>query len=122
MWSSREKGILFFTLGIMLGFLIMGRCSNANAADHAVVSFDNAEHLTALQDSVVGVMDTTTEIHCWYLDSDTTVTHYWEVTNCRRLVGVTVVTHIRWERCPTAQDPWQFTPGKALIFYEKVKQ
>ncbi len=87
--------------------------SNIASAQSAVVSFDDAEQLAAISDSITGVRDSTLTS----LDGDIYV---WDIT-CRELVCRTVETHVRWERCPTDKDPWRRTPGTAIITWREVK-
>lgn len=54
-----KYGVVLIFIGLMfIGLCLL--CSSASA-ESAIVSFDDAEHLVALTDSVVGVCDTTWE-------------------------------------------------------------
>lgn len=77
--------------------LVAFMCSCATA-ESAIVSFDDAEHLAALTDSVVGVCDTTWQlpdsVHIWWGTTDSQQVAFNKIHNlpiitCRRLVGVT---------------------------------
>ncbi len=108
-WRIIKVGLLGVAIWVVVIIAIYLICPClANAADHAVVSFNNAEHLAALQDSVVGVCDTTyvqvwkqsnyigslapgetVEISMDFSKSDGELVP--ATITCRRLVGVTVV-------------------------------
>lgn len=125
--------ILIFWVLLMIAFSIR----DLNAAEpHAIVSFNDAEHLAALTDSVVGVCDTITmtitrmeEGHSATADSfrfvlDTVGT----AITCRELVCVTA----RWpevvmDTLSTSYDgffddifPTKTIPGEAIINYRRV--
>lgn len=94
----------------------------SNSAESAIVSFNDAEQLVALTDSVVGVCDTV------YSEGQTELGYIFvsDIT-CRRLVCVTVVEHYyhgitRWFTM-NGDTIWVDATGggKAIIFYEEVK-
>ncbi len=96
-----KYGVVLIFIGLMfIGLCLL--CSSANAAESAIVSFDDAEHLVALTDSVVGVCDTTgyklpDNICIWYPEHFTESQregvrrkHGTSSLTCRELVCVTV--------------------------------
>ena len=106
----------------------------ANATEpHAVVSFDDAEHLVALTDSVVGVCDTTWCDGMGFYNQyprDTTwisgaVAHGILSITCRELVCMEVVAHIGPEKpIGSNKTPWDWksTPGQAIIYYREEER
>ena len=68
------EGFLWFMAGAAVMFLLRGDL--ANAAQWEIVSFNDAEHLAALQDSVVDICDTTYlvgEVDDWRYDEGDTL-------------------------------------------------
>ena len=132
------EGFLWFMACAAVMFILRGDL--ANAAQWEIVSFNDAEHLAALQDSVVGVCDTTWDIsdtgiagysqyyfHADLQDSSSGDRHFIKtVITCRELVCVAIETHrtVKTIRNPRTGESMEVTvkPGEALIFYEEVRQ
>ncbi len=141
MWQ-RKLAIVMVFLAII--FSIVAYC---NAAESAIVSFDDPEHLAALTDSVVGVCDTNyVNVSVW---NELGVDSFRVDITCRRLVSVVKIyppIHSLWvpQKVGWSVDneelrmqklvmkilgipgnPPEFAgtiPGQAIIFYEEVKQ
>lgn len=122
--------IMLIVVVLCLVVFFIGKCS----AQSAVVSFNDAEHLAALQDSVVGVIDSTFTTSDSYLEgytksyfygnsqSDGYVYYFRWIITCRRLVGVTVVRDFKLRMVDRTGILRQAgSPGRAIIFYESVK-
>lgn len=134
---------LAYLLAALLGIFVFGpllRCSIVNAQS-AVVSFNDAAHLAAITDSIVGVCDTVEvewthyEYGYWkdwdgngvkvFIPSNTgsAYTTYpvkKAVIICRRLVGVTIDPHpikLKDAKC----IPCPIIPGTAIITWREVK-
>ena len=137
-WSKILKwvalGVVIWSMIVVLIYLICP--CDANAADHAIVSFNDADHLAALQDSVVGVCDTimpykVDSMYVVYPGSNVDFTPYyvgwingvdsldwqvWQMTiTCRRLVGVTVTEQTR--TIPNAEHESVYTWERPLPYH-----
>lgn len=146
-WFARIMIVLSFVVLL----LVVGTAVCSAAEPHAIVSFNDAEHLAALKDSVIGVCDTS-----WQLPDNTYI--WWRATKaqrvkiykmydlpsitCRELVTMTVVkpqkhTKIRKlydfdsggvsvdtirVECFTNTTNCKATPGIAIICWRGVRQ
>ncbi len=124
-----------WVIAVLLGFLLISfLCDGIANAESAIVSFNDAEQLAAISDSIVGVIDSafTTSDSClegytksyFYgnSQSDGYVYYFRWTVNCRELVSRTVETHARWKRCPTDKDSWKRIPGTVIITWKEVKR
>ncbi len=95
MWTTGQKAILFFMLGMIVGFLMCQETSAQSPMGRmtAVVSFNDAEHLAAISDSIVGVCDTTVIIDTAMVQSSTSSTDpaEWIGLNQRNILWVDTI-------------------------------
>lgn len=119
-------------VGTILGFIILWITSTpVEAAEWEIVLFESPEHLAALQDSVVACRPDSEEVGIVTNGyTGEIIEHTYEYfETCRRLVGVTVVSHPVWDYPHYFNDDLpiekkmkpEVTPGRAIIFYEEVK-
>lgn len=138
----KDKMLLgFILLGLWLLMVLHVFSDTAHSAESptgrlaAIVSFEDAEHLVALQDSVVGVCDTVNAVAIsGTVGNIGNFTFYQDleepIVTCRELVCVTA----RWPEIVADTGsksydgffddifPTKIIPGTAIINYRRVKQ
>lgn len=129
---------IYLACVLLISFLVFLFCDKANAESHtgrmtAVVSFNDAEQLAAISDSIVGVCDTVVmtitrmeEGHSAIADSFRFVLDTVGTTiTCRELVCVTVTKHqgkVRYHYSHSNSAVIvKSKPGTAIITWKKIK-